>query len=106
MAALAPHLRALVNTVRRAMFRVAADTDTVPINNETTTDIQRLATHFQPGAGSPTTVPFFKLFRLWLLTPPQIDTWTDASGFDAFGGHAQAAWTGSSGRRSSPPTNS
>ena len=89
VAALTPHIRALVNTARRCMYRVQNDTDLVRLDAETTTDIQRLTNHFQPGP--PRFVPFYKLY---CLSPPEIDMWTDASGFDAFGGYMEGLfWT-------------
>ena len=82
VAAVHPHLRALINTVRRAMFAVKDDNDTVTCDSETTADLQRLARHFQPGP--PTMVPFY---HLYVLTEPEIDMWTDASGTDGCGGY-------------------
>lgn len=81
VAVLTPHLRALINTARRAMHRVQHDSDLVVLDAETTTDVQRMTEHFQPGP--PRLIPFYKLCY---LSPPEIDMWTDASGFDAFGG--------------------
>ena len=80
VAALAPHIRALIITMRAAMLSVTGDTTTVPTNPEMIADIQRLTRHFD----SPRMVPFYKLFK---LTPHQIDIFTDASGNDAFGGY-------------------
>ena len=77
-----PHIRALIITLRRAMFKVKNDADSVTCNRETTTDLQRLSRHFQPGP--PQMVPFY---RLCLLTDPEIDMWTDASGTDGCGGY-------------------
>ena len=85
--ALAPHLRALVNSVRRAMYLVPRDDDQVPVNQETRTDLQRLTSHFN----HPRMIPFYKLYK---LTPPELDIWTDTSGNDCFGGHMEGMfWT-------------
>ena len=89
VAAVHPHLRALINTVRRAMYAVKADNDPVTGDAETTADLQRLTRHFQPGP--PKMVPFY---RLYLLTDPEIDMWTDASGTDGCGGYMDGMfWT-------------
>jgi hypothetical protein len=80
VAALTPHIRALIITSRTAMLSVKGDTTPVPTNPEMIADIQRLTKHFD----SPRMVPFYKLFK---LTPHQIDLFTDASGIDAFGGY-------------------
>ena len=87
VAALTPHIRAMVNTVRRAMYTVKNDNDQVPVNPETRTDLQRLTNHFN----RPKMVPFYKLYK---LVPPELDMWTDASGNDCFGGHMEGMfWT-------------
>jgi len=64
------------------MYRVHQDSDLIVLDAETTTDVQRLTQHFQPGP--PRMVPFYKLC---CLSTPEVDMWTDASGFDAFGGY-------------------
>ena len=88
VAALAPHLRALVDTVRGATFRAAADTDTVPTNTESVTDPQRLSPHFQPGR------PRWCRSSSFVGQPTPDRHGTDASGLDAFGGHLDGLfWT-------------
>lgn len=80
VAALAPHIRALIISLRKAMLSVSGDATPVPTNPEMIADVQRLTRHFE----FPRMVPFYKLFK---LTPHQIDLFTDASGIDAFGGY-------------------
>ena len=80
VATLAPHMRALLCTMRRAMHKVRQDFDLVPIDEEARTDMQRLmALHTKPRM-----TPFYLLYK---LTPPQVELWTDASGNDHFGGY-------------------
>lgn len=62
------------------MYSVTQDHDLVPVPQEVRTDLQRLESHFL----APKLTPFWKLYK---LTPPQIDAWTDASGYDSFGGY-------------------
>ena len=82
-----PHIRSMVNTVRRAMYSVTQDNDLVPVEAETRTDLQRLESLFL----APKLTPFWKIYK---LTPPQIDAWTDASGYDCFGGYTDGLfWT-------------
>ena len=82
VAILTPHIRALIYTMRSAMLATKTDTDAVVMNGEATSDLQRLLHHFPP-RHAPDMVPFYKLYR---LTPHDIDIFTDASGNDAFGG--------------------
>ena len=70
VAALTPHMRALIVTSRTAMLSVKGDTTPVPTNPEMIADIQRPTKHFD----SPRVVPFYKLFK---LTPHQVDLFTD-----------------------------
>ena len=80
VAVLTPHIRALIITLRRAMYSVKLDTDPVPTGNpELVADMDRMLVHFE----KPRMVPFYHLYK---LTPPEIDLYTDASGDDAFGG--------------------
>ena len=80
VAAITPHIRALILTLRKAMLAVKKDTDPVPTDPEMIADMQRLIRHFD----APRMVPFYKLFK---LTPHQVDLFTDASGNDCFGGY-------------------
>jgi len=66
--------------LRKAMLAVKKDTDPVPTDPEMIADMQRLIRHFD----APRMVPFYKLFK---LTPHQVDLFTDASGNDCFGGY-------------------
>ena len=88
VAIITPHIRSLIITLRRAMYTVKLDTDTVPTaNRELHSDMQRMLTHFK----QPRMVPFYHLYK---LTPPEIDLYTDASGNDAFGGWMEGLfWT-------------
>ena len=88
VAIITPHIRSLIVTLRRAMYTVKLDTDTVPTaNRELHSDMQRMLTHFK----QPRMVPFYHLYK---LTPPEVDLYTDASGNDAFGGWMEGLfWT-------------
>ena len=80
VATLTIHIRALIFTVRRAMLATTVDNDVVTMDTEATTDLQRLLEHFV----APKMVPFYKLYR---LSPHEVDITTDASGTDSFGGY-------------------
>ena len=68
VAIITPHIRSLVITLRRAMYTVTRDTDTVPTTNqELVADMQRMLTHFK----QPRVVPFYHLHE---LTPPDKST--------------------------------